>query len=120
MPIDMNVLARLGAQTRIRELIAEIESLAEAFPGLAKAPAHVAPKESSPRNRRRMSAAIRAKLKAAWARRKAAVGKDPQSAPEQQAEAPSKKRTLSAAGRAKIAAAQRKRWAAIRKGKKKG
>ena len=38
----MNTLARLGAQTRIAELIAEIDSLLAAFPGLGEAPARLA------------------------------------------------------------------------------
>jgi hypothetical protein len=52
----------------------------------------------------RMSAATRAKLRAAWQRRKAAAGTLVQ-------EVQTKKRKLSAAARAKISAAQKKRWA---------
>ena len=122
--MDMNALARLGAQTRIAELTAEIESLVEAFPGLGEASPRTAnPAESepqAPRKRRKLSAATKAKIKAAWARRRA--GSTPQAAPaEQVAEVPEKKRrTMSAAGKAAIAAAQKKRWAAIRKATKKG
>ena len=47
------------------------------------------------------SAATRAKLRAAWARRKARMGQKPA-------------RTMSAEARARIADAQRKRWAAVR------
>jgi hypothetical protein len=50
----------------------------------------------------RASAATRAKLRAAWKRRKAKSPATP-------------RRTLSADGRARIAAAQRKRWADARK-----
>lgn len=53
----------------------------------------------------RTSPATRAKLRAAWARRKAAAG----------VVASAKKRTMSAEGRARIAAAQKKRWAKVRK-----
>lgn len=51
----------------------------------------------------RTSAATRAKLRAAWRRRKAAAGKPT--------------RTLSPEARERIAAAQRKRWAEVRKTK---
>jgi hypothetical protein len=122
--MDMNALARLGAQTRIAELIAEIESLMEAFPGLGKASARMAKPESSdgpaPRKRRKMSAATKAKLRASWARRNASSDAAPAAAvADQTAQAPERKRRkMSAAGRARIAAAQKKRWAAIRKAKK--
>jgi hypothetical protein len=125
MPVNINALARLGAQSRINELIAEIESLVETFPGLGKAPARTARAAESeapvPRKRRRMSAATKAKLRASWARRKAGSGAAPETAVGEQAtEAPAKKRrTISAAGRAKIASAQKKRWAALRIAKKK-
>jgi hypothetical protein len=123
MPIDMNALARLGAQTRIAQLIAEIDSLLEAFPGLGKAPARVAKafesEEPAPRKRRKMSAATKAKIKAAWARRRAGTGTEIQQTAEPAKKAPEKKkRKMSAAGKARIAAAQKKRWAAIRRAKK--
>jgi hypothetical protein len=123
MPIDISALARLGAQMRIAELIAEIESLVHAFPGLGKAPARIAkPTESGRpvrRKRRKMSVATKAKIKAAWARRRGGAERTaPQTADNLATEAPAKKRrTISAAGRARIAAAQRKRWASIRKAK---
>jgi hypothetical protein len=74
-----------------------------------------------PRGRKpgfKMSAATRAKLKAAWARRKAAAGS---AAPgtivvKSTGTPPVKTRTMSLEARAKIAAAQRKRWAKQRKG----
>jgi hypothetical protein len=127
MPVDTNALARLGAQIRINELIAEIESLVEAFPGLGKAPARTSRAAESeapaPRKRRRVSAATKAKLRASWARRRAGSSAAPETAATEQvasAEAPEKKRrTISAAGRARIAAAQKKRWAAVRMAKKK-
>jgi len=124
MTIDMNALARAGAQVRISELIGEIESLVQAFPGLGKAPARTARitefEEAAPRKRRKMSAATKAKLRASWAKRRA--GKSVQLAaeptPEAATEASAKKRTMSAEGKARIAAAQKKRWAAVRKAKK--
>ena len=129
MPVDINALARLGAQIRINELIAEIETLVEAFPGLGKAPARTAKAAESaapaPRKRRRMSAATKAKLRESWARRKTGSSAAPEIAATEEvapvaAEAPEKKRrTISAAGRARIAAAQKKRWAALRTAKKK-
>ena len=36
MPIDLKALARLGARTRIAELVAEIDALLEAFPDLGQ------------------------------------------------------------------------------------
>jgi hypothetical protein len=36
MPIDMHALARLGAQTRITALVAEIDALLETFPDLGQ------------------------------------------------------------------------------------
>ena len=88
MPVDINALARLGAQTRINELIAEIESLVEAFPGLGKAPARTARAAESeppaPRKRRKMSAATKAKLRASWARRRARSSEAPEAAATEQ------------------------------------
>jgi hypothetical protein len=75
----------------------------------------------------KMSAATKAKLKAAWARRKAARldegAQESSSAPQPSAAkgtGAKKKRTMSADARARIAAAQKKRWAALKakKGKK--
>ena len=120
MPIDMNALARLGAQTRITELIAEIESLVQAFPDLGKAPTHSADKseEPAPRKRRRMSATTKAKIKAAWAKRRGETATQPAEAAPLTEPPEKKRRRISDAGKARIAAAQRKRWAAIRKAKK--
>jgi hypothetical protein len=123
MTIDTNGLARLGAQIRIAELIAEVESLLEAFPGIGKAPAQLArtAKSSRPvsRKRRKMSAATKAKISAAWARRRDASAPAASPAESAAAEAPKAPRTgnISEAGRARIAAAQRKRWAALKKAK---
>ncbi len=71
-----------------------------------------------------LSPATRAKLKAAWARRKAAAGTS--DAPKKSAAAgkagagnpktAKPKREISAEGRARIAAAQRARWARQRRG----
>jgi hypothetical protein len=119
MAMEMNDLARLGAQTRIADLIAEIDYLVKAFPGIQKGPARPGRDEPGPRRRRKMSVATRAKMRAAWARRKAAaVGADTLASPRREAKAP-KKRTISAEGKARIAAAQRKRWAKVKRTKKK-
>lgn len=63
----------------------------------------------------RISEATRAKLRAAWARRKAASGGGAAGAAP--ARKGRRKRTMSAEARARIATAQRKRWAAVRKAK---
>jgi hypothetical protein len=118
--MDMKDLARLGAQARIAELIAEIESLMEAFPGIGKAPAHIAGTQPGAAKRRKMSAATKAKISASWARRKAGSAQAA-AEPADSVATPSakKKRVISSAGRERIAAAQRKRWAAVKKTKKK-
>jgi hypothetical protein len=119
--IDMNALARAGAEVRLAELTAEMTSLNQAFHGLSAEAAtrRVPVGPSTSRQRRQMSTATKAKLRAAWARRKASSRSASQPAAIA-ATAPTKKRpTMSAAGKARIAAAQRKRWAAIRKAKKK-
>ena len=115
MPIDMKALARVGARTRLAELVAEMDAILEAFPDLGKAPARPNDNAAQP-GRRKMSQATKAKMRAAWVRRKAGSGAV--EAVEQPAETPKKERKMSAAGRAAIAAAQKKRWAAIRKVKK--
>ena len=73
--MELKELARLGAQTRIAELIAEIEALIKAFPDLGKSPARTGTLARSDqptrRKRRKVSATTRAKMRAAWARRKA-------------------------------------------------
>ncbi len=118
MTIDMNALARSGAQARLAELATEIASLNAAFPGLGDASAP--PKSEKPKRRRKMSAATKAKIKAAWANRRSVKAAQPAEEPAAKAatEAPAKKRTISAEGKARIAAAQKKRWAAVRKAKK--
>jgi hypothetical protein len=120
MAMEMNDFVRLGAQARLAELLAEIDYLTKAFPGIGKGPTRPAHDEAEVRGRRKTSASTRAKMRAAWARRKAAaaVGNAPQSSTPGAVHAP-KKRTISAAGKARIAAAQRKRWAAFKKTKKK-
>jgi len=63
----------------------------------------------------RVSIATRAKLRAAWARRKARAGSK-QALPVSPAKSNSKgNRRMSAAAKARIAAAQKRRWAAWRK-----
>ena len=130
MPIDMKALARIGAQARIAELVAEIDALLAAFPDLGKAPARAAgkPAEARPRGRRKgnqRSEATKAKLKASWAKRKAAkekAGAAEQKAADAKPATPpvaAKKRTMSAEARARISAAQKKRWAAQKKRAKK-
>jgi hypothetical protein len=115
MPIDMRSLALKGAQARVAELFAEIESLVKMFPALKTASAQAAGGAgSAPRKRRKMSEATKAKLRAAWARRKASASRDaaphlPQASTER-TKVPHKKRTLSAEARAKISAAQKRRW----------
>jgi hypothetical protein len=115
MPIDMQDLARRGAQARLAELVAEMDSILEAFPDLGKAPA----RPTASRIVRKLSAETKAKMRAAWARRKAAATGDTR---EPQADAagptPKKKRMMSAQARARISAAQKKRWS-LRKAAKK-
>lgn len=116
MPVDMKGLARRGAQARLAELVAEMDSILEAFPDLGKAPA----RPRATLKRRKLSAKTKARMRAAWARRKAAAGEaQPKTLSEQTAEAsPKKKRVMSAEARAKISAAQKKRWKAQKAGKK--
>ena len=113
MPIDMKDLARRGAQSRLAELVAEMDSILQAFPGLGKERAR--PAASS--RRRKLSEETRAKMRASWARRKAAGSAD-ESATVNEPAPEKKKRTMSAAARARISAAQKKRWAARKAGKK--
>jgi hypothetical protein len=93
---------------------------------LADVGEHVAPGRTSAsapaRTRRggrpkgyRISEATRAKLRAAWARRKTSGGDGASSATP--ARKGRRKRTMSAEARARIAAAQKKRWAAVKKAK---
>ena len=130
MPIDMKALARLGAQARVAELVAEIDALLRGFPDLGRAPTRAARKSAGARfvGRRKgykVSAATKAKLKASWAKRRAAAAKtgaaDQKPADARPAAAPvaAKKRTMSAEARARISAAQKKRWAAQKIGAKK-
>lgn len=112
MAIDTQALALVGARTRLAELRSEIDELLQAFPALKGKAAATVPAN---RKGRRLSEATKQKMRAAWARRKAA------GAPSEATKAPPaarKRRKLSAAGRAAIAAAQKKRWAAIKKAKK--
>lgn len=63
MPIDMKELARRGAQLRLAELVAEMDSILDAFPDLGKVTPHLA----RPTTGRRLSEETRAKMRAAWA-----------------------------------------------------
>ena len=116
----MKDLARRGAQARLAELVAEMDSILEAFPDLGKTPARP---PATPK-KRRVSPKTKAKMRAAWARRKAAAGETQVEVPTEQATeaaaeaAPKKKRVMSAAARAKISAAQKRRWKAQKAGKK--
>jgi hypothetical protein len=107
MPIDMKDLARRGAQSRLAELVAEMDSILGAFPDLGKAPARPAALK-----RRKLSAKTKAKMRAAWARRKAAAGGAQPASPSESTTdaAPKRKRTMSAEARGKISAAQKRRW----------
>ena len=113
MPIDMKDFARRGAQARLAELVAEMDSILAAFPDLGKGPARPT---NAPR-RRKLSQETRAKMREAWVRRKAAAG---QTSTEQTTEAVPKptKRVMSVEARAKISAAQKKRWGNRKAGKK--
>ncbi len=104
------------------QIVSEIRLIVDrASKMLADVGEHVAPSRTgAPRARRggrpkgyRISEATRAKLRAAWARRKAG-GAGASAAPARQGR---RKRTMSAEVRARIAAAQKKRWAAVRKAK---
>ena len=115
MPIDMKDLARRGAQARLAELVAEMDAILGAFPDLGKAPAR--PAEA--RKGRTLSAETKAKMRAAWARRKAAAaGGTTETQTGAATRAPKKKRVMSAQARARISAAQKKRWASRKTGKK--
>jgi hypothetical protein len=114
MPIDMKDLARRGAQARLAELVAEMDAILRAFPDLGKAPA----RPTEVRKRRRLSAATKARMRAAWARRKAAAGDTTETPIDAAEPAPKKKRVMSAQARARISAAQKKRWANRKAGKK--
>jgi hypothetical protein len=114
MPIDIKGLARRGAQLRLAELVAEMDSILEAFPDLAKVPAHPA----RPTTGRKLSEETRAKMRAAWARRRRTDEEQPGTEMPAAAAPQKKKRTMSTEARARISAAQKKRWRATRAGKK--
>jgi len=86
MNVDMKKLARLGAQARLAELVAETDAILKAFPDLSAPTAPRSPRaepaadavapQRKPRRRHRMTAAERkavsVRMKAYWlARRKA-------------------------------------------------
>jgi len=84
MPIDMNALARTGAEARIREVQEEIADIQRAFPGIAGTRGRLgvrrgrpAASESSPVRRRKRPAmtaaqrkAVGERMKKYWAERK--------------------------------------------------
>jgi hypothetical protein len=79
MPIDMKSLARVGAEMRLRELLAEVAEIRRAFPGIGgqRGPARAADKGEVPRRRRRpprMSAAqkkaVSERMRKYWAARR--------------------------------------------------
>jgi hypothetical protein len=133
MLIDMNILARLGARSRLTELHQEMAALRRAFPDLSDSPHKPRGRshgsldgagQQKTRKRKTMSAAARkavaARMKAYWAKRRlAASGTDGAAETKPEKREPEKKSTLSAAGRAAISAAQKKRWAARKRAGKK-
>ena len=114
MPIDMKDLARRGAQARLAELVAEMDSIIGAFPDLGKPAAR---QTGSPKGRK-LSAETKAKMRAAWARRKTTAAEETQGETANVEPTPTKRRTMSAEARAKIGAAQRRRWR-LKKARKK-
>ena len=110
----MKDLARRGAQLRLAELVTEMDSILEAFPDLGKAPA----RPGRPTKGRKLSEETRAKMRAAWARRRRTDEGQPGTEMPAAAAPQKKKRTMSAEARARISAAQKKRWRAKKAGKK--
>jgi hypothetical protein len=114
-----DLASRLDELDRQRQhLIAQIQTVAarlagSAAPGAIDVPAadRVRRKGGRPKGYK-MSAATRAKLREAWARRKAAAGQPSASAPRTAPK--SSRRKISPEGRARIAAAQKKRWAKLK------
>jgi hypothetical protein len=136
MPIDMQSLARVGAQRRIAELMVEVDQLRSAFPDLDSGPGQrgrgrsQAAAESDgndgadqTRRRKAMSPAqkraVGQRMKTYWANRRSASGTASSDAREPAAQAAPAKRVMSAEAREKIAAAQRKRWRAVKRAAKK-
>ena len=101
MPIDMNALTRLGAQVRLAELAAEMDSIRRAFQDLGGS-------RAKKRGRPRRSS------KQASVQAPDAIADNPTDTASPQPP----KRTMSAEARAKISAAQKKRWRSQKKGKK--
>jgi hypothetical protein len=123
MTIDINSLAKLGAQARLTELQTEAERILRAFPDLLnRRPAAGSEVTSPRRGRKRMTAAERrsvsVRMKKYWAQRRQ-KNDSPKRGPGRPTGS-GKPKGLVDAGRAAIAAAQKKRWAAIRKAKKGG
>ena len=130
MTLDMNALARLGAQTRLAELAAQMDAIRKAFPDLEAGPAkqrrrrarpsvdappvNQAPGDGAARTRKPMSAAAKKaaseRMQRYWAGRKASIATPVEKAADTTSGKPTPKRTLSAEARARISAAQKKRW----------
>jgi hypothetical protein len=81
VPIDLHGLVRLGAQTRLAELIAEVDAVLAAFPDLGQIPARAgrpAPEAKPVRKRKRsrmtpaQRKAVSARMKRYWAKRRKA------------------------------------------------
>jgi len=129
MPIDLQTLARYGADARIAELEREIAEIRNAFPKPAAGRGRRANTASgpatrsaaTPRKRKPMSAsakkAVSLRMRKYWATRKSAGGAQPTAAAADTTQ-PAKKRTMSAEARARISAAQKKRWRAHKAAKK--
>jgi hypothetical protein len=102
------------------ELSEQIDTLQQRLKSLLGGSVSAAPAEptGSTRTRKGMSAATRAKMRAAqqarWSKIKGTPAKE--TAPAAAAAAPKQKRGLTAEGRARLAAAMKARWAARKKG----
>jgi hypothetical protein len=82
MTIDMKALARVGAEARLKELLAEVAELRRTFPGIGGARRGLPPATETPETktavkrgrRRKMSAAekkeVSARMKKYWAARR--------------------------------------------------
>jgi hypothetical protein len=132
MPIDMQSLARAGAQSRIAELIAEVTEIRSAFPDIEgqaprrrerERPRGANPDGNGGRHRRKpMTPAqkrpVGQRMKAYWAAPRSDSGNAAEASDQAQVVAPTK-RVMSPEAREKIAAAQRKRWRKLKRAGKK-
>jgi hypothetical protein len=137
MPIDLQALARYGAQARLTQLAQEIDDLRRAFPDLdtddnvvrtsRKAQAEVARTDKTRlRKRTPMTAAqkraVGERMRAYWASRRRRTAIDTSTAgtaKQAQPAAATTKRVMSPEARERIAAAQRKRWRKVKRAGKK-